>query len=114
MPAAPSVAQLALTTTTGNVMFPGDCVAEPGGVAEDLCLASAGFLRPRSATTKVTAAIAIAASAATATGTMIRRRDFASALACRGPVTASATMVASASPGCGAAAPTLCASARAK
>src|ERR1700694_3609923 len=108
MPAAPSVAQFAPTTTTGNVTFPGACVAEAVGVADDLGFASAGFLRPRAATTKVTAAIAIAASAATATGTMIRRRDFASALACRGPVAARAGVVASASPECGAAAPTLC------
>src|SRR3954468_6114920 len=92
MPAAPNVAQLAPTTTTGNVTPPG-AVAADG--ADDGCgLASAEWSRVRSNSTKPTPAMAITTSAI-ATGTTMRRRGLACALACRGPAAAGANMVSS-------------------
>src|SRR4029079_12136254 len=95
MPAAPNVAQLAPTTTTGNVTAPGGAWAGVDGADDGCGLASAVCSRLRSNSTKPTAARAITTSA-TATASRMRRRGLASSLACRGPVVGIATLGASA------------------
>src|SRR5689334_9296707 len=82
MPAAPNVAHLAPTTTTGSVTLPGAAGAEDVG---DAGLAAAECPRVRSKTTKPTAARAITARPA-ATPIITRRRGRCCPfLACRGP-----------------------------
>src|ERR1700752_2426929 len=99
MPAAPSVAQLAPTTTTGNAIPPGDAAAGVDGADDGCGLASAAWPRMRSNNTKPTAATAITTSAM-AVGTTTRRRGLVCCLACRGPVEACANMVASVPSAC--------------
>src|SRR5690348_1579397 len=72
MAAAPNVAQLAPTTTTGNATPPGDAAAGVDGADDDAGSAAAECPRERSNITKPIAATAITTSAAATPAT--RRR----------------------------------------
>src|SRR5882757_8601912 len=107
MPAAPSVAQSAPMATTGSAPpaagGDGTCDDVSAGLA-----AAGGWLRPRSMTTKATAAMATTASATAPDRSSLRRFDGGAGccLAClgpdgpEGPDTTGASLVASESSGC--------------